>query len=65
MLLYTDGMDAASFENRPVGTSSLLAYAGRHRSLPVQELVDRLCIDLFGQTRQTDDLTVLGIERVG
>jgi sigma-B regulation protein RsbU (phosphoserine phosphatase) len=65
VLLYTDGMDAASFENRPVGTSSLLAYAGRHRRLPVQELVDRLCIDLFGQTTQTDDLTVLGIERVG
>jgi hypothetical protein len=58
-------MDAASFENRPVGTSSLLAYAERYRDLPVPELVDRLCVDLFAQTRQTDDLTVLGIELVG
>jgi sigma-B regulation protein RsbU (phosphoserine phosphatase) len=65
VLLYTDGMDAAAFENRPLGTSSLLAYAGRHGGLPVQELVDRLCVDLFGQARQTDDLTVLGIEFVG
>lgn len=63
VLLYTDGMDAASFENQPVGIHSLLACAARHRALPVQELVDRLSIDLFGQTRQTDDLTVLGIER--
>ena len=64
LLLYTDGMDAASFENQPVGLHSLLACAARRRALPVQELVDRLCIDLFGQTRQTDDLTVLGIERM-
>jgi len=65
VLLYTDGMDAASFENQPVGVNSLLACAARHRALPVQHLVDRLGIDLFGQTRQTDDLTVLGIERLG
>ena len=64
VLLYTDGMDAASFENQPVGIPSLLACAARNRALPVQELVDRLSIDLFGQTRQTDDLTVLGIERM-
>jgi sigma-B regulation protein RsbU (phosphoserine phosphatase) len=63
VLLYTDGMDAASFENQPVGIHSLLACAAHHRALPVAEFVDRLCIDLFGQTRQTDDLTVLGIER--
>jgi serine phosphatase RsbU (regulator of sigma subunit) len=60
VLLYTDGMDTACFEDQPVGVSSLLAFASRHRTLPVQEFVDRLCIDLFGQTRQTDDLTVLG-----
>jgi phosphoserine phosphatase RsbU/P len=65
VLLYTDGMDAASFENQPVGIHSVLACAARHRDLPVQDLVDRLCLDLFGQTRQTDDLTVLGIERTG
>jgi phosphoserine phosphatase RsbU/P len=64
VILYTDGMDAASFENQPVGIPSLLACAARHRARPVQELVDRLSIDLFGQTQQTDDLTVLGIERI-
>jgi serine phosphatase RsbU (regulator of sigma subunit) len=64
VLLYTDGMDAASCAQHAVGTSSLLACAARHRELPIQELVDRLCIDLFGQTRQTDDLTVLGVERL-
>jgi hypothetical protein len=64
VLLYTDGMDAASCDQHPVGVASLLACAARHRDLPIQELVDRLCIDLFSQTRQTDDLTVLGIERL-
>jgi sigma-B regulation protein RsbU (phosphoserine phosphatase) len=65
VLLYTDGMDAASFEKQPVGVNSLLACAARYRGAPVQELVDRLSIELFRQTRQTDDLTVLGIERTG
>lgn len=62
VVLYTDGMDSASIENHPVGISSLLAGAARFRTLPIQELVDRLAHDLFGQTRQSDDLTVLGLE---
>ena len=62
LLLYTDGMDAASFEHHPVGLASLLAAADHFRELPIDELVERLASDLFTQTRQTDDLTVFGME---
>jgi sigma-B regulation protein RsbU (phosphoserine phosphatase) len=62
VLLYTDGMDAAGFEDQPLGPASLLACARRHRALPIQELVNRLAQELFGRTRQTDDLTLLGLE---
>jgi sigma-B regulation protein RsbU (phosphoserine phosphatase) len=62
VLLYTDGMDAACFEGQLPGTPSLLACADRHRALPIAELVGRLARDLFSQTRQTDDLTILGVE---
>ncbi|HMF16620.1 MAG TPA: SpoIIE family protein phosphatase [Gemmataceae bacterium] len=62
VLLYTDGMDAASFENSPVGIASLLAAADRYRDLGIDDLVDRLAADLFKEVRQTDDLTILGLE---
>jgi sigma-B regulation protein RsbU (phosphoserine phosphatase) len=62
LLLYTDGMDAAAFEQHPVGLASLLAAAERFRALPIEELVERLASDLFAQTRQADDLTVFGME---
>jgi sigma-B regulation protein RsbU (phosphoserine phosphatase) len=62
VLLYTDGMDAAGFENQPLGISSLLAAAERHRELPIHDLVDRLAFELFDPNRQTDDLTLLGLE---
>ncbi len=65
VLLYTDGIDGASFEGNPPGTPSLLACAARHRDLPVQEFVDRLARDLIGSTAQPDDLTLLGLERIG
>jgi sigma-B regulation protein RsbU (phosphoserine phosphatase) len=64
LLLYTDGMDGASFERHPVGLASLLAAAERFRALPIDELVERLASDLFTQTRQNDDLTVFGMEMV-
>lgn len=64
VLLYTDGMDAASFPDQPLGTASLLAAAERYRDLPISELLDRLHLDLFAQTQQTDDLTILGMELV-
>jgi phosphoserine phosphatase RsbU/P len=62
LLLYTDGMDGASFEHHPVGLASLLAAAERFRALPIDELLERLTSDLFTQTRQSDDLTVFGLE---
>ena len=65
LILYTDGMDAAAFADQPLGVPSLLAAAERHRDLAIGELVERLGLDLFGSTRQTDDLTILGMEVTG
>jgi sigma-B regulation protein RsbU (phosphoserine phosphatase) len=62
LLLYSDGVDTAVFEDHPPGTDSLLACAARHRSLPVAEFVARLARDLFGGAAQPDDLTLLGLE---
>jgi sigma-B regulation protein RsbU (phosphoserine phosphatase) len=62
LLLYTDGTDAAAFGEHAVGVPSLLAAATRFRKAPVGELVDRLAQDLYTQTRQTDDLTIMGLE---
>jgi sigma-B regulation protein RsbU (phosphoserine phosphatase) len=64
LLFYTDGMDAAAFDDRAVGVPSLLAAADRFRDLPVGELVEHLASDLFTQTKISDDLTVLGLEIV-
>jgi sigma-B regulation protein RsbU (phosphoserine phosphatase) len=64
LLLYTDGMDGAAFAQQPVGLASLLAAAERFRAAPIDELVERLAQDLFTQTRQGDDLTILGLEVV-
>jgi sigma-B regulation protein RsbU (phosphoserine phosphatase) len=65
VLLYTDGIDNASFEGQPPGADSLLACAARHRGLPVQEFVERVARDLFGTEAQPDDLTLLGLELFG
>ncbi len=62
VLLYTDGMDAAGFNGTPPGVQSLLAFAAQHREAPVDELVRLLPVELFKTTRQTDDLTVLGLQ---
>jgi serine phosphatase RsbU (regulator of sigma subunit) len=62
VLLYSDGIDTARFEDHPEGAPSLLACAERHRALPVQEFVETLARDLFGGTAQPDDLTLLGLE---
>ena len=62
LLLYTDGIDAGAFGTHAVGLPSLLAAAEHYRRLPIGEMVDRLASDLFGQTQQSDDLTVLGFE---
>jgi sigma-B regulation protein RsbU (phosphoserine phosphatase) len=62
VLLYTDGMDAASLDGSLGGVQSLLAFAGQHRHMPIQDLVRSAPQELFKTTRQTDDLTVLGFE---
>jgi sigma-B regulation protein RsbU (phosphoserine phosphatase) len=64
VLLYTDGMDAASFEGRTPGAQGLLAFTTQQRATPIEELVRLLPQELFKITRQTDDLTVLGLEVV-
>ena len=38
-----------------------LAAAEEYRRLPIDEMVDRLASDLFQQTRQSDDLTIVGL----
>jgi phosphoserine phosphatase RsbU/P len=62
VLLYSDGIDTATFEGAPPGAQSLLACAERHRALPAGPFVDRLARDLFGATEHPDDLTLLGLE---
>ncbi len=62
VLLYTDGIDHARFEQEPPGVKSVLAWAARHRARPVGELVGLLQRELFGQAPPRDDLTVLGLE---
>jgi serine phosphatase RsbU (regulator of sigma subunit) len=65
LLLYTDGIDAARFEDCLPGAPSLVACAERHRGLAIPELVDRVARELFRQTKQNDDLTLLGLEMLG
>jgi phosphoserine phosphatase RsbU/P len=65
LLLYTDGMDAASFEGRTPGAQSLLAFAEQHRHLSIEELIRLVPQELFKTTPQVDDLTVLGLEVLG
>jgi sigma-B regulation protein RsbU (phosphoserine phosphatase) len=62
LIIYTDGMDAACFDRQPVGLASLLAAAERFRAAPIADFVEQLAQDLFTQTRQGDDLTILGME---
>ncbi|MBI3411291.1 MAG: SpoIIE family protein phosphatase [Planctomycetes bacterium] len=64
VLLYTDGMDAAAVDKQPLGGASLLAAVERHRNLHIDDMIQRLEHDLFGQTQRTDDLTILGMEYV-
>lgn len=63
VLLYSDGIDNATFENHPSGAESLLACAERHRELPARQLVERLARDLFGVRELPDDLTLFVVER--
>jgi sigma-B regulation protein RsbU (phosphoserine phosphatase) len=65
VLIYTDGVDNARFEEHAAGSDSLLACAARHRELPIRPFVDHLARDLFGADALPDDLTLFGIEMGG
>jgi phosphoserine phosphatase RsbU/P len=62
VLLYSDGIDNASFEDREKGIDSLIACAARHRGLPIEDFVQHLAGELFLNGRPPDDLTLLGLE---
>lgn len=62
VLFYTDGSDQACVEGSREGAASLAACAGHHRHLPLQEFMERLSWDLFRQTEQKDDFTLLALE---
>jgi serine phosphatase RsbU (regulator of sigma subunit) len=62
VLLYSDGIDNARFEDRAPGVESLMACAARHRGLAIQEFVQNLARELFGAGPPPDDLTLLGLE---
>jgi sigma-B regulation protein RsbU (phosphoserine phosphatase) len=62
VLLYSDGVDNARFEDLTPGMDSLLGCATRHRELPIQDFVHQLARDLFGAGPPPDDLTLLGLE---
>ncbi len=62
VLLYSDGVDSAVFEDHKPGIDSLLACATRHRALTIQDFVQALATTLFAAGRPPDDLTLLGLE---
>jgi sigma-B regulation protein RsbU (phosphoserine phosphatase) len=64
VLLYSDGIDNASFEGHDSGADSLLACAECHRELPARQFVERLARDLFGVRELPDDLTLFALERL-
>lgn len=63
VLLYTDGVDGATFRDAPRGVPSLLACLGELRRLPLAEMIERAAVELIG-SQQKDDVTLLGVERV-
>src|SRR5262249_8961754 len=65
VLFYTDGMEAAEAEKQPMGGASFLAAVGKLRHLSIDDLVPRLESELFGQSKRSDDLTILGMEFLG
>jgi sigma-B regulation protein RsbU (phosphoserine phosphatase) len=62
LLLYSDGIDAANFDDAAPGADSLRACAARHHDAPIDELVERLAQELFHHRGAPDDLTLLGVE---
>jgi sigma-B regulation protein RsbU (phosphoserine phosphatase) len=64
LLLYSDGIDTATYQENAPGTASLAACAAEHRGLPIQDMVDCLARDLFASDERPDDLTLFGVEMV-
>jgi sigma-B regulation protein RsbU (phosphoserine phosphatase) len=62
VLLYSDGIETASFEGQSAGADSLLACASRHRDLPLAAFVERMGRDLTGAETPPGELTMLSIE---
>jgi sigma-B regulation protein RsbU (phosphoserine phosphatase) len=62
VLLYTDGIETNQESGIQPGMERLLAAAEQHRSLPIREFVAQLSRNVFAQSGQTDDLTLLGME---
>jgi len=64
VVFYSDGVNAAKFEQEAEGVASLLACASHHQALPIKELLERLAQDLFQQVGRADDVTFLGLELI-
>lgn len=62
VLFYTDGAESITFEDNLAGTSGLLACAGLHRNLSIQELIQKLSENTRARTDLADDFTLLGLE---
>ena len=63
VLLFSDGIDDAQFEDCQPGTTSLLACVNHYRELPIREMISNVVRHLFADTAPSDDLTLLGIQR--
>jgi serine phosphatase RsbU (regulator of sigma subunit) len=63
VLFFSDGVDSASSSavDGP-GPDGLARCARRLHGLPIDELVERLPIEMFGEAGPGDDFTLLGLE---
>jgi sigma-B regulation protein RsbU (phosphoserine phosphatase) len=64
LLLYTDGLDSGTTDSGSETTRLLNQSAVDLRSRPIEELVPRVGQQLLEQVKQTDDFTILGVERM-
>jgi sigma-B regulation protein RsbU (phosphoserine phosphatase) len=66
LVLYSDGVtEAMDPENQEFGEERLTAFLAEHRSLPPEDLVDRLISSVrdFSQGKPGDDVTVAVVRR--
>src|SRR6185369_9573606 len=65
LVLYTDGVTEAAFEDEEFGVERLAVVAHRHRDLPAKELVKALYEEVCGYNRSrclADDCTIVIIK---